>query len=56
LRGLTTADIGGAIDGIEDMPVTQRDFLEALSNVQKSVGVSDVQKFIDWTKEYGTSA
>ena len=55
-RGLTTADIGGAIDGIEDMPVTQKDFLEAISNVQKSVGGSDVQRFIDWTKEFGTSA
>merc|ERR1711918_242359 len=36
-----------------DVPVTQADFLEALKNVQKSVGTEDLQNFQDWMKEFG---
>lgn len=37
-----------------DTPVTQEDFLEALSNVCKSVGTEDLQHFQDWMKEFGS--
>merc|ERR1719183_471545 len=35
-------------------PVTQSDFVEALKNVNKSVGTEDLQKFADWMKEFGS--
>merc|ERR1712014_24204 len=37
-----------------DVPVTQSDFVEALRNVQKSVGTEDLQNFTDWMKEFGS--
>ena len=57
LKGqLTPAQLGQAVGGaIEDVPVTQRDLLEAISNVQKSVGTGDVQRFVQWTKEFGST-
>ena len=53
LRGLSPLEVGVA--GIEEEPVTQQDFIEALSNVQKSVGNDDIQKFVHWTKEFGST-
>jgi katanin p60 ATPase-containing subunit A1 len=38
-----------------DVPVMQLDFLEALRNVQKSVGTEDLQHFMDWMKEFGST-
>eukprot|EP00435_Cladocopium_sp_Y103_P037476 s84_g9.t3 len=37
-----------------DVPVTQADFLEAISNVNRSVGNEDLQRFADWMKEFGS--
>lgn len=37
-----------------DVPVTQADFLEAISNVNRSVGNEDLQRFTDWMKEFGS--
>ncbi|CAJ1402694.1 unnamed protein product [Effrenium voratum] len=37
-----------------DVPVTQADFLEAISNVNRSVGNDDLQRFSDWMKEFGS--
>lgn len=37
-----------------DVPVTQEDFLEALRNVQKSVGTEDLEHFAAWMKEFGS--
>ena len=54
-RGLTNSQLSEAVGGIENIPVTQRDFLEALSNVQKSVGKDDIDKFMNWTREFGSS-
>lgn len=51
--GISPMDVGG-MDTIEQVPVTQRDFLEAISNVQKSVGNDDLQKFMEWTAEFGS--
>jgi katanin p60 ATPase-containing subunit A1 len=55
-RGLSAAEIGQEMASIEDLPVAQRDFLEAISNVQKSVGGADIQRFIEWTREFGVTA
>jgi len=52
-RGLSPLDLG--VSNIEEEPVTQRDFIEALSNVQKSVGNEDIQRFTEWTKEFGSN-
>jgi len=52
-RGVSPLEVGVA--GIEEEPVTQQDFLEAVSNVQKSVGNEDIQKFVAWTKEFGST-
>ena len=54
-QGLTPAQLGQTVGAIEDVPVTQRDLLEAISNVQKSVGSGDVKKFLDWTREFGST-
>lgn len=54
-QGLTPAQLGQAVGAIEDVPVTHRDLLEAISNVQKSVGSGDINKFVEWTKEFGSS-
>jgi katanin p60 ATPase-containing subunit A1 len=54
-RGLSTAEIGQAIGAIENLPVTQRDLIEAISNVQKSVGGNDVKRFVDWAREFGST-
>jgi len=37
-----------------DVPVTQTDFDEAVSNVSRSVGNEDLQRFSDWMKEFGS--
>mmetsp|Transcript_59806 Transcript_59806/g.110709 ORF Transcript_59806/g.110709 Transcript_59806/m.110709 type:complete len:622 (+) Transcript_59806:69-1934(+) len=38
-----------------DVPVTQDDCLEALRNVNRSVGNEDLQNFSDWMKEFGST-
>lgn len=38
-----------------DVPVGQDDFVQALKNVQKSVGTEDLQNFSDWMKEFGST-
>lgn len=38
-----------------DVPVGQDDFVQALKNVQKSVGTEDLQNFADWMKEFGST-
>jgi katanin p60 ATPase-containing subunit A1 len=53
LLGISPLEVGVA--GIEEEPVTQHDFLEAISNVQKSVGNDDILKFVAWTKEFGST-
>lgn len=37
-----------------DVPVTQDDFMEALRNVQKSVGTEDLEHFANWMREFGS--
>ena len=51
--GVSPMEMG--IDKIGQEPVTQRDFLEAISNVQKSVGSDDLQRFLEWSKEFGST-
>jgi katanin p60 ATPase-containing subunit A1 len=52
-RGMSPLELG--VNNIENEPVTQRDFIEALSNVQKSVGNDDIRRFTEWTKEFGSN-
>lgn len=52
-EGISLAKIQMNKDEV-DLPVTQQDVLEALRNVQKSVGTEDLQHFQDWMKEFGS--
>lgn len=53
----------GGFKNIEDMkkfeqevnvPLTKQDFLEALKNVNKSVGKEDIKKYEVWMNQFGT--
>lgn len=37
-----------------DVPLGKEDFLEALKNVNKSVGKDDLKKYEIWMNEFGT--
>lgn len=58
LGGLTAREIrqkreddGGIIKA---GPVTQSDFMDALENVNPSVGQADIFKFEAWAREFGS--
>lgn len=36
------------------MPLKMDDFIEALKNVNKSVGTQDLEKYMKWMKEFGS--
>ncbi|XP_045487055.1 katanin p60 ATPase-containing subunit A-like 1 [Pieris rapae] len=38
-----------------DLPVTKQDFLEAISKCNKSVSKGDIQKYLTWMAEFGSS-
>ncbi|XP_026332213.1 katanin p60 ATPase-containing subunit A-like 1 [Hyposmocoma kahamanoa] len=38
-----------------DLPVTMQDFMEALSKCNKSVSKGDIQKYLNWMAEFGSS-
>ncbi|XP_063832419.1 katanin p60 ATPase-containing subunit A-like 1 [Ostrinia nubilalis] len=38
-----------------DLPVTKHDFMEALSKCNKSVSKGDIQKYLAWMDEFGSS-
>ncbi|XP_041983159.1 katanin p60 ATPase-containing subunit A-like 1 isoform X2 [Aricia agestis] len=38
-----------------DLPVTRQDFLEALAKCNKSVSKGDIQKYLSWMEEFGSS-
>ncbi|CAG9112556.1 unnamed protein product [Plutella xylostella] len=38
-----------------DLPVTKQDFVEALSKCNKSVSKGDIQKYLTWMQEFGSS-
>ncbi|XP_075984564.1 katanin p60 isoform X2 [Anticarsia gemmatalis] len=38
-----------------DLPVTKQDFMEALSKCNKSVSKGDIQKYLSWMDEFGSS-
>lgn len=53
----------GGFKNIQDMkkfeeevnvPLKKEDFMEALKNVNKSVGKEDIKKYELWMKEFGT--
>lgn len=38
-----------------DLPVTLRDFNEALGRCRKSVAVTDIDRYHDWMDQYGST-
>lgn len=38
-----------------DLPVTKQDFMEALAKCNKSVSKGDIQKYLSWMTEFGSS-
>ncbi|CAH0760619.1 unnamed protein product [Diatraea saccharalis] len=38
-----------------DLPVTKQDFMEALAKCNKSVSKGDIQKYLSWMDEFGSS-
>ncbi|KAI5645809.1 ATPase family associated with various cellular activities (AAA) domain-containing protein [Phthorimaea operculella] len=38
-----------------DLPVTKQDFVEAISKCNKSVSKGDIQKYLHWMSEFGSS-
>lgn len=38
-----------------DVPITQNDFLNALKNVHKSVSNNDLDNYVKWMAEFGSS-
>lgn len=38
-----------------DLPVTKQDFMEALAKCNKSVSKGDIQKYLSWMAEFGSS-
>lgn len=38
-----------------DLPVTKQDFMEAISKCNKSVSKGDIQKYLSWMSEFGSS-
>jgi len=53
-EGLTPEQIQVKKDEL-DVPIEQKDFLEALQNIQKSVGKEDLHHFSEWMKEFGST-
>mmetsp|Transcript_63377 Transcript_63377/g.151253 ORF Transcript_63377/g.151253 Transcript_63377/m.151253 type:complete len:629 (-) Transcript_63377:94-1980(-) len=53
-EGMSIAKIHEMKDEV-DVPVTQSDCIEALKNVNRSVGNDDLQNFSDWMKEFGST-
>jgi katanin p60 ATPase-containing subunit A1 len=38
-----------------DLPVTKADFMDALHKCNKSVSKGDIQKYLSWMAEFGSS-
>jgi len=54
IRGLKPEEIKNLSKEEINQPVTQTDFEEALSKIAPSVGSSDIKKYEDWLKEFGS--
>jgi katanin p60 ATPase-containing subunit A1 len=48
IRSINTAEI-------KDTPITNKDFEEALSRVQSSVGKQDIENHLKWMNEFGSA-
>ncbi|MHA1377774.1 MAG: AAA family ATPase [Candidatus Helarchaeota archaeon] len=44
---------GNFIDTVAPRPVKQKDFLDALSHIKSSVAKEELQRYIDWSNEFG---
>ncbi len=36
-----------------EVPITMQDFLDALKNIQKSVGQDSLEEYVKWMAEFG---
>ncbi|XP_045604461.1 katanin p60 ATPase-containing subunit A-like 1 isoform X2 [Procambarus clarkii] len=55
IAGLTPDEIRALPKEELDLPVTQRDFHEAIQKCNKSVSVDDLEKYENWMREFGAS-
>lgn len=55
IRGLKHEDLKKLAKEDVDLPVTSKDFMEALSKCNKSVSAQDLQKYEKWMKEFGST-
>ncbi|MHA1382221.1 MAG: AAA family ATPase [Candidatus Helarchaeota archaeon] len=54
MKPIRELDISGNLIETEALrPVTQKDFLEALSYIKSSVAKDELQRYIDWSNEFG---
>ncbi|XP_046669939.1 katanin p60 ATPase-containing subunit A-like 1 isoform X2 [Homalodisca vitripennis] len=54
ISGRSPAEIKKMKKSDVDLPVTSRDFAEAVEKCKKSVSVSDVARYQNWVEEYGS--
>ena len=55
IAGLRPSEIRNLDRDELDLPVTKRDFLEAISKCNKSVSKEDLDKYEKWMEEFGSS-
>lgn len=55
IRGLKHEELKQLAKEDLDLPVTAKDFLEAISKCNKSVSQQDLVKYEKWMKEYGST-
>lgn len=54
VEGLSAEEIKFLVKDELDLPVTENDFKEAISRVNKTVSKNDIKKFEAWIKEFGS--
>ena len=55
IAGLRPSEIRNLNHEELDLPVTKKDFLEAISKCNKSVSKEDLEKYVTWMEEFGSS-
>eukprot|EP01066_Platyproteum_vivax_P010919 Platyproteum_vivax@DN4923_c0_g1_i1.p1 len=53
-QGLNPSEVKDITDEVKLVPVTMKDFLGGLKNVQRSVGNEDLLRFTEWMSEFGS--
>ena len=55
IKGLSAEAIKQMQKEEMDLPVTKADFEEAISKIQPSVNKADIEKYVKWMSEYGST-